>query len=231
MSVKRSVLWVLVGVMVLGAGFAAAQTTTHEIKQGTVVHVYGNNLVVKMANGEHKEFDVPDGFTFNVDGRDVTIDELVVGTKLTSSVTTTETPHVVKVTEERNATLVSRSGQTIVVRQESGKLKKYNKVPDDVIFTFRGKEVSIRDIEPGSQFSAIIVHTSTEMVSERTADVSGVAPAKPAPAPVPVAKKAAPAPAPAPVVLPHTGSSLPLVGLFGLLALAISAGIGIIRRF
>lgn len=230
MSVKQNVLWVLVGVIVLGAGFAAAQTTTHEIKQGTVVHVYGNNLVVKMANGEHKEFDIPENFMFDVDGRKVTIDELVPGTKLTSSVTTTETPHVVKITEERNATLVSRSGQTIVIRQENGKLKKYNKVPDDVIFTVHGEEISIRDIEPGSQFTAIIVHTSTEMVTERAADVSGVAPAKPAPAPVPV-KKAAPAPAPAPVVLPHTGSSLPLAGLLGLLALAVSAGIGIIRRF
>ena len=229
MSVKRSVLLVLVGVIVLGAGFAAAQTTTHEIKQGTVVHVYGNNLVVKMANGEHKEFDIPENFMFDVEGRKVTIDELVPGTKLTSVVTTTETPHVVKITEVTNVELVSRSGQTIVIRQENGTLKKFNKVPDDVIFTVAGQETSIRDIEPGSRFTATIVHTSTEIVTERAADISGMAPAKPAP--VPVAKKAAPAPAPAPVVLPHTGSSLPLVGLFGLLALAISAGIGIIRRF
>jgi LPXTG-motif cell wall-anchored protein len=230
MAVKRNLLLVLVGVIVLGAGFAAAQTTTHEIKQGTVVHVYGNNLVVKMSTGETKEFDVPEGFTFKVDGRDVTIDKLVPGTKLTSVVTTTETPHTVKVTEVKNAELVSRSGQTVVIRQEDGTLKKFRKVPDDVIFTVQGLEVSIRDIEPGSRFTATIVHTSVETITEQTADVSGAAPAKPAPAPVPVAK-AAPAPASAPVALPHTGSSLPLVGLFGLLALAVSAGIGIIRRF
>jgi LPXTG-motif cell wall-anchored protein len=228
MSVKRNVLLVLVGVIVLGASFAAAQTTTTEIKQGTVVHVYGNNLVVKMANGETKEFDVPEGFTFKVDGRDVTIDQLVPGTKLTSVVTTTETPRVVKTTEVKNAEFVSRSGQTVIIRQKDGKLKKFSKVPDDVKLTVQGQEVSIRDIEPGSTFTATIVHTSETMVTEQEAAVSGVAPAKPAPVPV---AKAAPKPAPAPVVLPHTGSSLPLVGLLGLLALAVSAGIGIIRRF
>ena len=79
--------------------------------------------------------------------------------------------------------------------------------------------------------SATIVHTSEETITEQHAAVSGIAPAKPKPAAVPVVAKAAPAPAPAPAVLPHTGSSLPLAGLLGLLALAVSAGIGIIRRF
>ena len=58
--------------------------------------------------------------------------------------------------------------------------------------------------------------------------VAGAAPKAPKPKPAPVARPAAPKPAP---VLPKTGSSLPLVGLLGLIALAAGLGIGVIRRF
>ena len=141
MSVKRNVLWVLVAVIVLGAGFAAAQRTTHEIKQGTVVHVYGNNLVVKMSTGETKEFDVPEGFTFKVDERDVTIDKLVPGAQLTSVVTTTETPHIVKTTEVMNAEVVQRKGATLIIRNDQGKLKMYKEIPDGIVFKVGDKVV------------------------------------------------------------------------------------------
>jgi len=64
-------------------------------------------------------------------------------------------------------------------------------------------------------------------------------PLAPAPAPAPRAVAAAPvraaapapaAPEPAPVKLPKTGSSLPLVGLLGLLCVAISLGLSALRR-
>jgi LPXTG-motif cell wall-anchored protein len=217
-------------VIVMGAGFAAAQTTTHEIKQGTVVHVYGNNLVVKMSDGTVKEFDVPEGFMFNIDGRDVPVSALKPGTKLTSVVTTTETPHVVKTTEVRNGEVVQRVGRTLIIRNEQGQLKKFADVPEDIVFTVRGKQVSLYDLAGGDRLTATIVHTSETIVTEQDVKVAGQAP-RPAPAPKPAPKPApAPAPAPAPV-LPSTGSQLPLVGLAGLVALFIGLGLAVIRRF
>jgi len=220
----------MVAVIVMGAGFAAAQTTTHEIKQGTVVHVYGNNLIVKMSTGEVKEFDVPEGFMFTVDGKEVPISALKPGTKLTSVVTTTETPHEVKTTEVKRATVVQRMGRTVILRNEDGQLKKYSEIPEDIVFTVDGKEVSIYDLAGGDRLTATIVHTSVTTVSEQDVAVAGEAPPKPKPAPRKVTKPA-PAPAPAPVVLPSTGSSLPLVGLAGLAALLIGFGLAVIRRF
>ena len=65
-------------------------------------------------------------------------------------------------------------------------------------------------------------------ITEEEMKVAGAAPRAPKAKPVPVAKPAAPKPAP---VLPKTGSSLPLVGLAGLAALALGLGITVIRRF
>lgn len=229
MQVKRSVFVLMVAVIALGMGFAAAQTTTHEIKQGTVVHVYGNNLVVKMANGEVKEFDVPEGFMFDVDGRQVPISGLKPGTKLTSVVTTTSTPHIVKTTEVRNGEIVQRQGRNVIVRDEHGKLKMFKDVSEDLVFTVDGKQVPLTYLAGGMRVTATIVHTSEAVVTEQDIVVGGQAPPKPKAAPVAPAK-AAPKPAPAPV-LPKTGSSLPLAGLLGLVLVAIGIGIGFIRRF
>ena len=118
MSVKKSVLLAMAVVIVLGAGFAAAQTTTYEIKQGTVVHVYGNHLVVKMSTGETKDVEVPEGFMFTVDGKSVPLSALKPGTKLTSTVKTTTTPHVVQTTEVRNGEIIQRQGRNVIIRDE-----------------------------------------------------------------------------------------------------------------
>ena len=225
MSVKKSVLVVMAAVIILGAGFAAAQTTTYEIKQGTVVYVYGNHLVVKMSTGETKDVEVPEGFMFTVDGQSVPLSALKPGTKLTSTIKTTTTPETVQTTEVKNAEVVKTWGNTVILRGEDGKLKQYNRVPKNITLTMDGKEMNPRDLAAGMRVTATIVHESVVEITEKDVAVAGQAPAKPKPVPV-----AAPAPAPAPV-LPKTASSLPLVGFGGIALLILAIGIGIYRRF
>ena len=123
----------------------------------------------------------------------------------------------------RNAEVVRRHGQTIVIRNQEGKLVKYNKVPDNIKLMADGKEIHYYDVYAGMELTAYIVHTGMTEVTEQDVAVAGQAPAKPVPV-------AAPAPAPAPV-LPHTASSLPLAGLGGIALLILAIGIGIYRRF
>ena len=227
MSVKKSVVFAVAAVIVLGAGFAAAQTTTFEIKQGTVLNHYDNHLVVKMADGEVRDVEVPEGFMFTVDGRSVPLSALKPGTMLTSTVKTTTTPKPVQVTEIRNVTVVRRSGQTIIIRNQEGKLIRYNKVPDNIKLMADGKEILYNEVYAGMKLTAYIVHTGVTEVTEQDIAVAGQAPAEPKPA-----KKMARAPlrAPAPA-LPKTASSLPLAGLGGIVLLILAIGIGIYRRF
>jgi len=221
-------------VALIGAGAAIAQTTTSQKLEGTVVHVYGNNLVVKMADGTIKEFNPPEGTTFNIDGVEVPVSQLKPGTKLSATITTTQVPHVVVTEEIRSGTVVERVGGTLIVRREDGTIKKFTNIPSDVKFTVDGKEVSVYDLKKGMNLTATIVSESTEYVSETDVQRAGAAPAAPAPAPVakaaPVAAPA-PAPAPAPAVLPSTASQLPLVGLSGLALLVLGLGLAVIRRF
>jgi hypothetical protein len=231
---RISKIALMVAVVVLvGAGAAIAQTTTTQTLEGTVVHVYGNNLVVKMADGTIKEFNPPEGTTFNIDGVQVPVSQLKPGTKLSATITTTEVPHVVVTEEVRRGEVVERVGGTLLVRREDGTIKKFTNIPDDVKFTVDGKEMSVYDLKKGMKLTAHIVSESTEYVSETDVQRMGTGPA---PAPAPAAKPApvaapAPAPAPAPAVLPHTASSLPLAGLTGLVLLVLGLGLGIIRRF
>ena len=229
MSVKRSVVVLIAVVLLLGTGIAAAQHTTVEIKRGTVVHVYGNNLVVKMADGTTKEFDVPEGFTFNIDGKQVPVGDLKPGTMLTSAVKTTETPREVEVTEFRSGTVLKVVGTTLIVRMADGEIRRLKNVSRDQTFEVDGKELDVMQLREGMKLRAKIVSTHVATITEQDVMVAGSAPQAPRPA-----AKAKPAPraaaAPAPM-LPKTGTSTPLVGLFGMILLLIGAGIAMIRRF
>jgi LPXTG-motif cell wall-anchored protein len=230
MSVKRSVVVLVAVVLLLGAGIAAAQSTTIEIKRGTVLHVYGNNLVVKMSDGTVKEFDVPEGFTFDIDGKQVSVGDLKPGTMLTSAVKTTETPREVQVTEFKSGTVVQVLGTTLIVRMADGEIRRLNNVARDQRFEVDGKELRVEQLREGMKLRAKIVSTHSVVITEEDVIVAGTAPQAPRPAAAarPAPRAAAPAPAP---MLPKTGSSTPLAGLFGMILLLVGAGIAVIRRF
>jgi LPXTG-motif cell wall-anchored protein len=230
MSVKRSVVLVVAVAVMLGAGVAAAQQTTYEIKAGTVLHVYGNNLVVEMLDGTIREFDVPEGFTFDIDGKQVQVGDLKPGTKLASVVTTTETPREVQVTEFRSGTVLKVVGTTLMVRMADGEIRRLKNVPRDQVFEVDGKNLRVEQLREGMVLRAKVVSTHTATITEQDVMVAGTAPEVPRPA-APM-KPAPPAAAPAPVsVLPKTGSLTPLAGLLGMILLLVGAGITVIRRF
>ena len=186
-------LWAIAAVVVLvGAGAATAQTMSHEVRQGTVVHVYGNNLVVKMSDGTIREFDVQEGFMFDIDGKPTPVSELKPGTVLTADVTTTQMPYEVRTEEIRKGKVLNKVGQTIIVRREDGTIKKFEGVPDDVVLTSGGKEITAFDLRPGMEVTATIVHTRQEIVTEREIQVAGHSPAAPKPAPRPAADHSSP---------------------------------------
>jgi LPXTG-motif cell wall-anchored protein len=234
MSRNARIVTVMIAMLVLGAVIASAQTTSYEVKKGTVVQVYGNHLVVKMADGQYKDIDVPEGFMFDVGGKQVPVSALTPGTELTATIATTTSPVSVQVTEVKKGYVVKVSGQTVVLRGPDGKYKQFSKVPENVKLMADGKEVSYKNLQAGQYITAYIVSEGVEEVTEQQVGVTGTAPApapKPAPAPAPVAAPApAPKPAAAPAELPHTASSMPLVGLAGLALLILGIGIAVLRR-
>lgn len=235
----------LILLLVPSAALLAKGTTSVEVKHGTVVSVFADQLVVKMADGKTEEITVPQGFTFTVDGKQVGLDDLQPGTEINAKITTTKTPHVVKTTEVKNGEVMKVIGNNTVWFKENGVIKSYQVTPNFTLLV-DGKKTEVHDLRPGDKLTAEIVYTAEHTVTTREVHVSGKAPAKPAykaaakpkaeAAPAPKAEtakaEAAPAGEAAPAEpaktahhhhkgkLPTTGSPLPLLGLLGALFLA-----------
>ena len=218
----------VVVLLVLPAAAMVAQETSYEVRRGTVVSVFGDQLVVRMPSGEVRQITVPAGFQFNVDGKQVGIADLTPGTELTAVVKTTKTPETVKTVKVRNGEVVKVVGNNLWYR-ENGQTKSLT-VPTGFKFGLDGRQVGIAELRPGTKLNAEIVYTSEKIVTTRDTQVAGSTPPPP-PAPAMAAAEPAPAPAPEPeappAVLPKTASPLPLIGLLG--ALFLASGVALRR--
>lgn len=223
-----------------------AKVTTKE-ETGTVVAVDGNTVVIKMDGGEVRTVTVDPSRTANIDGRDITVRDLQVGTKLKGTYTTTNTPVTERTVTVASGTVWFVSGRTVIATID-GKNKQFTPKPDQK-FKVDGKMVDISGLKKGMKFYAEKIVEAPMVVVSTDRMITGTAPKpKPvvaetparlpeparevaaAPAPAPVAASE-PAPAPAPKKLPKTGSPLPLIGLLGLLSTGASFGSRAIRRF
>jgi len=206
---RKNVLGII---MLLVASTIVAQTTSYEVKSGTVVSTWKDQLVVKMSNGETKEYTIPAGFQFTVDGKSVGLADLQPGQELTAVIKTTKKPVTVRTVSVRNGEVIKVMGNNLWVK-EDGQVKNI-KVPDGYKFKENGREIGVADLRPGHNLTAEIVSVSEKIETSRDVGIAGYTPAPP---PTQMAE-AAPAPAEAaPVKLPKTGSKLPLFAVFGAL--------------
>jgi hypothetical protein len=238
---------------------AAQQTTsTAETKTFEVLAVDGNQLIVRLPEGT-RELTVPDDFRFNINGQQVSVRELKVGTKGTATITTRTTVTPVTVTEVKNGTVVVKSGSNLIVRTDEG-VKSFSQGEVDkrgVKIWRDGQPAQLSDFREGDRLSATIVtsrppRVMTEKEVQATvakaAAPTGGAPQAAARAPsaartpstqsasaAPLSSSASSAPAAQPPsagtrTLPKTASSWPLLGLASVLSLAIGLALTIGRR-
>src|ERR1700728_1975794 len=214
-------------------------TTIHEpatkavsVDRGEVVYASGSDLVLKKDDGTVVHFaNVSD--TATVDGKQVAIDDLEPGMKLERAITTTTTPHTV-------ATVQTVSGRVwhvnpprfVILTLEDGANHKFELPNDHKVFV-DGRLVDAWALKKGMKISATRVIESPGTVVAQQTKLTGTAPA-----PITFAANepifftmfvTAPARATGaeaiPASLPETGSSLPLVGLFGVLVLGSFLGL------
>ncbi|MGZ6140018.1 MAG: hypothetical protein ACXWLA_05050 [Myxococcaceae bacterium] len=223
-------------VLSLAFGSAAiAQTSTMESTttkkttiNGTVVSVTGNKVVLAEAKGNH-EYNVPQGFKVQVDGKDVGVDQLKPGMKVSAVVTDQVTTRDVTVTKVVSGRVMAVAPGGFTILDNKGQYKSYNFTdPDgnDIYFTQAdGTSVPLRNnVKEGDIMSGTFVtKLPPQVVSKRSVMASASAPPPPPPAAAPAAPVAVAA---APKKMPKTASPLPLVGLLA----ALSAGIALTLR-
>lgn len=227
---------IAVCVLSLSVGTAAfAQTSTTEsvatkktTKTGTVVSVSGNKVVLHEADGNH-EYNPPPGFKVQVAGKDVGVDQLKPGMKVTAVITDQVTTRDVTVTKVVSGKVMTVAPSGFVILDNKGQYKSYNFTDadgNDIYFTQAdGTSVPLRNnVQVGDQMSGTFVtKLPPQVIDKRSVTASAVAPPEPAPAAAPAAVAAA---TPPPKKLPKTASPLPLIGLLA----ALSAGIALSLR-
>jgi hypothetical protein len=136
-------------------------------------------------------------------------------------------------------TILKAVNNTVVARIDgTNKVRVFRNISPEVHFIVNGKKASVYELREGMHACAYHLETVAaptvifieEHEVQTIVDEPDMHDTPKAPAPAPAAKPA-PKPAPMPAALPRTASSLPLTGLAGLALLALSLGIGVLRRF
>jgi len=252
LSVAVATVWIGAAIALMAQDKSTTQVTpgettvTTQVDRAEVVYVSGNDLVVRMENGEVRHLVVADTVTANVDGKQLTVHDLKPGMKLQRTITTTSTARTVTTARTISGRIFSISAPNSLILSTPDGNKQY-RIPKDQVFMVDGQKRTAFDLRPGMNITATVVTETPEVVTSEAKTVTGTAPAPPpkpatpppqsvllievVPVPVPVAA-ARPAPAPvsptppaqepAPTKLPKTASVVPLLGMLGLLCFVAS---------
>jgi hypothetical protein len=212
-----------------GSYQSGSANVTTEVKSGEVLYVSGNDLVVKTDDGQVKHFVVSDDRKIEVDGKQLTVHDLTPGMRLTRTITTTSVPKTVTTVRTINGKVWFVNAPSTVILTLPDNTNKQYKVPKDQTFMVDGQKTDVFGLRKGMTISATVVTESPLVETSSARAVTGEpvpAPPPPPPTPAPVGalliEDPTPAPAPQQVAqasLPKTGSSLPLIGLLGMLCI------------
>jgi hypothetical protein len=213
-----------------------------QVRNAEVVYVEGNDLVLKLEDGNVEHLVVPESDRFTINGSDVTVHELTAGTKLTQTITTSTSPRFVTSVRTLKGTVwhVSPHASSVILTLPDGTNQAYT-IPQHAKITVGGQKKTVFDLRKGMKLQATIITDDEHTIIERNKNVVGELPAPPAtPREMGVLLILAPSSQAVPALmasneepasnLPKTGTFLPVVGLLGALALATSLGMAAVRK-
>jgi hypothetical protein len=206
-------------------------TVETKVERAEVVYASGNDVVVKMENGEIRNFpNVPDSVKVTVDGQQLSVHDLKPGMKLERTITTTTQPQTVTTVKTVTGTIWHvNPPNSVVLTLDDGTNQKFN-IPQGQKFKVDGKDVDAFHLKKGMKISATKVVTEPQTVTSEQRKITGQMPPPPPTeamqGPVLIAsaqtKPTEPAQAePAqteksPEKIPQTASELPATGLIGI---------------
>jgi LPXTG-motif cell wall-anchored protein len=221
-------------------------TVQTKVERGEVVYVSGNDLVVKMEDGQIRNFpNVPESARITVGGQQLSIHDLKPGMKLERTITTTSAPQTVTTVQTVTGRVWNVSPpRSVVLTLEDGSNQQFE-IPQGQKFMVDGKETDAFGLRKGMQISATRIVTVPVNVITQERKVTGEMPPPPPPPPTTafqgpvlivvqhtppaVVAQAKPAEAqPQPKKLPQTATELPLLAFIGTLVL-LSGGALLVR--
>ncbi len=167
-------------VCILSAPGVMAQRIETRVENAEVVYVEGNDVVVRLADGDVKQFEIADSCKFSIDGKDVTVLDMKPGMKLTATIVTATPPKWVDTVEVIDIGTVWRNiGNSLIITTPQGENKMF-RVPSGGKVTIDGKEKTLAQLSEGDKITATIVKTTIPPVAGSAAPVVHKAPRTPA---------------------------------------------------
>lgn len=200
------------------------------VERGEVVHVSGNDVVVKMEDGSLRDFHhVSEGARVNVGGKELGVHDLKPGMKLEKTITVTTTPQTITTVKKVTGKVFHVTPpNTVILTLEDGTNQRFE-IPEGQKFNIDGQELDAFHLKKGMKLTATKVIEEPVTVAQQQTQLTGsMPPPPPTPEPDipvliavirPVPMPASPAVTPAATSeeLPKTGSMLPWIGLIGAL--------------
>jgi LPXTG-motif cell wall-anchored protein len=223
-------------------------TTQSKVERGEIVYVSGNDVVIKMEDGEIRHFpNVPESTRIDVDGQMLGVHDVKPGMKVRRTITTTTTPKTVTTVQTVTGKVwFVTPPLSVILTLEDGKNQEF-KIPKGQKFNVNDQMVDAFGLRKGMRISATKIVEVPETVMTQQRKLTGKMPPPPAPIPAdqpilvavaapkpaPPTEQAAPveqaAVEPVPDKLPKTGTSLPIVALLGFASLTLALSIRILR--
>jgi hypothetical protein len=239
----------LASVAYVGQAFAQQKTVEHkqtgpdkitvDTRHTTVAYIEGNHLVVRLADGSLEAIRIPPEERFNIEGQKLTLHELKPGMTLTDEIFTTEKPMMVKTVEITEGKVFYAGPRRLTIHTKEGEVVDY-KIPEWATIIINGQEEALHSLRRGQTITATITTEEPMTVIDREKRSHGhpVATESKAITEVPLPTKTdvtplKPPAEPQPTTstteveekLPTTASNVPLIGLAGLLLLAMAVAV------
>jgi len=180
-----------------------------------------------------------------VDGKQLNVHQIKPGMKIEKQTITTTTPKMITTVKTVTGTVWQVTPPlSVILTLEDGKNQRF-KIPQGQKFNINGKETDAFGLRQGMKIDAQMVVEQPETVVSQQVKLSGTMPPPPpapkpdvailvlvpVPAAAPAQTAAATAPEPAPRKLPKTASDVPLVGLLGVLSIALGLALKAVRTY
>lgn len=144
--------------------------------KGELLNIAHDSIVVRMIpEGDYRVFlATPDRIVI-VDGVEMPLGEVELGTILTGEMTTTQTPLLERTTSELTGTVFWVSSKSIVLTLANGENKQYEVKPEYTLLV-DGKQVAATDLKKGMVVNAVKIVEEPRVEIATDSVVTGVSP-------------------------------------------------------
>jgi hypothetical protein len=155
-----------------------------QVERAEVVYTAGNDILIKMDDGQITHVVIPDEARVAVDNKELNVHDLQPGMKLQRTITTTARPSLVTTVKTVEGTVSHVTPPNFVILTLADGTNQRFRIPSGQKFTIDGKETDAFGLRNGMRVSATAITEVPGLTATRKVERTGQMPALPAAPPL-----------------------------------------------